>query len=282
MRGATERSVRRVAPGGAVTDAESDALVVEEPLEIRVAGEPLVLTMRTPGRDEDLAVGLLFAEGVIESIDDVGAVVHCGRPDEEGFGNVIDVTPGPGVVLDPERLASSRRGTLTTAACGVCGRRSIDDLLARTGPLPPGPDVPLALVAGSTDRLREVQPTFDRTGGIHAALALASDGARLASAEDVGRHNAVDKVLGHLLRTPARNSDHVPFADVLVVSGRISFEIVQKAAVGRIPIVTGVSAPTSLAVDLAERLGITLAGFVRGGALTVYAHPERIAELARG
>jgi FdhD protein len=270
----TDRTVQRLGRDGTPDERRSDAIAVEEPLEIRVAGDPMVLTMRTPGDDADLAVGFLFAEGVIGSIDDVGTVAHCGRPGEEGFGNVIDVAPGPGVSLDPERLSTTRRGTLTTAACGVCGRRSIDDLLARAGTVPPGPVVPRAFVGESTERLRDVQPAFDRTGGLHAAVVLAADGAVLAAAEDVGRHNAVDKVIGALVR--ARRIGE-PGPTILAVSGRVSFEIVQKAAVARIPIVAGVSAPTSLAVDLADRLGVTLAAFVRGGAFNVYAHPERIA-----
>ena len=268
------RTVERVDEQGVASRADDD-IAVEEPLEIRVAGDALVLTMRTPGNDPDLAIGFLFAEGIIASIADVGTVAHCGRPGEEGYGNAIDVAPGPGVSLDPERLSTTRRGTLTTAACGVCGRRSIDDLLARTGPVPAGSRVPLEVVAGSTAQLLRVQPAFERTGGLHAAAALDSGGEILAGAEDVGRHNAVDKVIGALLRTGA-----LARARVLAVSGRVSFEIVQKAAVARIPIVAGVSAPTSLAVDLADRLGITLAGFVRDGALNLYAHRHRIEGLA--
>jgi len=184
------------------------------------------------------------------------------------------------------RLGSSRRGTLTTAACGVCGRRSIDDLLERTGPVAAGPRVSLAQLLASTDRLAEVQPTFERTGAIHAAAALSADGRIVESAEDVGRHNAVDKVLGGLLRRglvgSGRDAAAADQPVVLVVSGRISFEIVQKAAVAAIPVVTGVSAPTSLAVDLAERLRLTLAGFVRDGSLNLYTHPERVPELGDG
>lgn len=284
LRTVTGRPVRRVRAGRPEASPVDDEVVVEEPLEIRVAGEPLVLTMRTPGRDSDLALGFLFAEGIIDSARDVGSAVHCGRPGDEGFDNTLDVVPGPGVSLDPDRLASSRRGTLTTAACGVCGRRSIADLLERTGPVPPGPEVSLERLVTSTERLAEVQPTFERTGAIHAAAALSGDGRIVESAEDVGRHNAVDKVLGALLRRglvgagqPGVSSADRPI--LLVVSGRISFEIVQKAAVAAIPVVSGVSAPTSLAVDLADRLGLTLAGFVRKGSLNLYTHPERVPEI---
>ncbi len=235
--------------------------------------------MRTPGDDAHLAVGFLFAEGLITSIGDVGRVAHCGRPGDEGFGNVMEVGPAPGIALDPERLATSRRGTLTTAACGVCGRRSIDDLLARIEPLGDAPLVSASVVAASTERLSKMQKSFARTGGLHAAVALGPDGAVLATAEDVGRHNAVDKVVGALLyarNVGARSDPAAARPAVLVVSGRASFEIVQKASVAAIPIIAAVSAPSSLAVDLAERAGIALAGFVRDGAMNLYTHPERI------
>jgi len=266
------REVQRFGAASAELGApETDDVAVEEPLELRIAGEPIAITMRTPGDDVRLALGLLFAEGVIASIDDVGTIAHCGRPGDEGYGNVIDVAPGAGVSLDTERLAGARRGTLTVAACGVCGRRSIDDLLARCEALGPGPRVSGAIVASSVERLRETQVAFARTGGLHGAAALSAAGDVLASAEDVGRHNAVDKVVGALFEKKA-----IGGAAVLVVSGRTSFEIVQKAVVARIPIVAAVSAPSSLAVDLAKGTNLTLVGFVRDGALSVYAHPERI------
>ncbi len=268
LRGVTERPLER--DDGTERRRELDHVAIEEPLEIRLAGDPLAVTMRTPGEDRWLAIGFLFAEGVIASLDDVGSVAHCGRPGDEGFGNVIDVVPGPGVVLDASRLEGTRRGTLTTASCGVCGRRSIDDLLARIAEDDRDLRVSRELVVSAPERLYEAQARFAHTGGVHAAAALAHDGRALAVAEDVGRHNAVDKVLGRLLYDRA-------MADVLVVSGRVSFEIVQKAAAARIPIVAAVSAPTSLAVDLAERAGITLAAFVRDGRLNIYTHARRIA-----
>lgn len=266
MGSTTKRMVSR--DGG---DEELDTIAVEEPLEIRVAGETLAITMRTPGEDRFLALGFLFAEGVIESIADVGTVAHCGRPDEEGFGNVIDVAPGPGVALDSSRLELSRRGTLTTAACGVCGRRSIDDLLARIGPVERELKVARAVIASAPERLAESQRAFATTGGMHAAAAQRQDGSVLAHAEDVGRHNAVDKIVGKLLY--AGRLDEVA---LLTVSGRVSFEIVQKAAAAGVPIVAAVSAPTSLAVDLAERAHITLVAFVRGGRMNVYGHAQRV------
>ncbi len=249
-----------------------DVVVVEEPLEIRVAGDPLAITMRTPGHDHELALGFLFAEGIIASRDDVGTVAHCGRLDDEGYGNSIDVAPAPGTVLDPERTAASRRGTLTTASCGVCGRRSIEDLVARAGRIEDDCVFSRALLGQLGERLRDEQHNFRHTGGVHAAGIVVPDGRWLCVREDVGRHNAVDKVVGRLLldaRLPARGT-------ALVVSGRSSFEIVQKALVAGIPAVLSVSAPSSLAVSTAQGAGMTLIGFARAGTFNVYAGAERV------
>ena len=269
--GVTVRPVERIADGARTH--ERDYVAVEEPLEIRLASDPLAITMRTPGEDRFLAVGFLFAEGVVGSIDDLGSVAHCGRPGDEDYGNVIDVLPGPGVVFDTLRLEGTRRGTLTTASCGVCGRRSIDDLLARLGVVDSEVEIAAAILASSPARLEEAQHRFAHTGGVHAAAVQALDGTVLAHAEDIGRHNAVDKVLGHLLYERRIGAPEVA---VLAVSGRVSFEIIQKAAAAGIPIVSAVSAPTSLAIDLAERAGITLAAFVRDGRMNVYTHPRRV------
>jgi FdhD protein len=272
MKGVVQRPVGR-RPAGASTDA----LAIEEPLEIRVAGETLAITMRTPGDDAALALGFLLAEGVVKTRDDVGAVAHCGRPDEEGYGNVIDVTPGPGAKLELERVERMRRGTLTTSACGVCGRRSIDDLLTLAGRVPSGPALDAKVLAEATALLAAHQPIFAQTGGVHAAAVLSAEGAVLASAEDVGRHNAVDKVLGALLKAgsvPARRGAGEPA--VLVVSGRASFEIIQKAAMAKLAAVACVSAASSLAVDLADQAGLTLAAFVRDGGWALYTHPARL------
>jgi FdhD protein len=292
-KGIVGRPVTHFLSGGAEPAKQVDSVAVEEPLEIRVATEPLAITMRTPGDDAQLALGFLFAEGIIRSIDEVGAVSHCGRPGDEGFGNVIDVTAAPGVSLDVEKVQATRRGTLTTSACGVCGRRSVDDLLSLCGQVPPGPPLSLHLVASATERLRQAQMNFARTGGVHAAAALDAQGTVLAVYEDVGRHNAVDKVVGALLQTRSVTAESAlrsaarPSAEVgskpmlLVVSGRASFEILQKATMARIALVASVSAPSSLAIDLAHRCGITLAGFVRGGGFNVYTHPERLVAEAR-
>ena len=274
-----DRPVRRI-QAGALLPMAIDTVAIEEPLEIRVAGDAVAITMRTPGADAQLAAGFLFAEGIIRNVDDLGTLSHCGRVDEEGYGNVIDVIPAPGVHLDLERVQATRRGTLTTAACGVCGRRSVDDLLALVTPLPVVERIPLRLVASAPELLRAAQATFTRTGGTHAAALLASDGGTLAVHEDVGRHNAVDKVVGTLLLAARLGNPRSP-ADalapaVLVVSGRSSFEMVQKAAMARVPVLASVGAASTLAIDLAARAGVTLAAFVRNGTFNLYTHPERL------
>ncbi|RKH21334.1 formate dehydrogenase accessory sulfurtransferase FdhD [Corallococcus sp. CA041A] len=281
-RGVTHRPVRRF-DGDTLRAAEDDRVAVEEPLEIRVNGDPVATTMRTPGHDRELAVGFLFAEGILNDGDDLGSLFHCGHPGEEGYGNVLEVVPAAGAVLDLERVEATRRGTLTTSACGVCGRRDVDDLMATCAPVAPGPVLSAHTVARATERLRDIQHTFEHTGGVHAAAALDAHGELLASYEDVGRHNAVDKVVGALVlagavRAPLRlPTPPFPAAPtVLAVSGRASFEIVQKAARARIPVVVSVSAASSLAIDLALRAGVTLAAFSRNGRCNVYTGTERL------
>lgn len=273
-RAITHRPITRRDTDGRLSPAQDDALAVEEPLEIRVAGDTLGITMRTPGQDRQLAVGLAFAEGVLTSIDELGRVYHCGKPGTAEADNTIEMLPAPGCHLDPDTAA---RTTLTTAACGVCGRQTIDDLLKRCLPLDidsgsePEQRTPIARLLEGVEMLSHRQPSFHATGATHAALVIDGSGEALTSAEDVGRHNAVDKTVGTLLL-----AHNLPAAHILVVSGRVSFEIVQKAVVARIPIIVGVSAPTSLAVDLADRMDVTLAGFVRDGAINLYTHAERI------
>jgi FdhD protein len=267
--GMTQRPVARFGPAG---KSDVDDVALEEPLEIRVAGDPLAITMRTPGDDRELALGFLFAEGVIGSVDDVGSAAHCGRVGEEGFGNVIDVLPAPGTALAPERIQGSRRGTVVSSSCGVCGRLSIDDLSERCKPVDDPSTIDAATLARVVAASRAEQRVFARTGGVHAAGIFDLAGNLLVLREDIGRHNAVDKVVGHLLfqrALPARGR-------VLTVSGRASFEIVQKAVVAGIPIVASVSAASSLAIDLAARMNVTLAAFVRDGAMNVYSGRERI------
>lgn len=268
--------VIRLAPSGE-REPRTDEVAAEEPLEIRISGETLAITMRTPGNDRELVLGFLLAEGVIASAKDVASVVHCGRVTDEGRENTIDVTLAPGVKppVDADTGMLARRGTLVTSACGVCGRRSIDDLLARIAPLSANPPHPISasVVSEAVKGLRDRQPVFGRTGGCHAASLVAVDGRHVVTYEDVGRHNAVDKVVGSQLLAGA-----LPLAShFLIVSGRASFEIVQKAFSAGIAMVASVSAPSSLAVDLAKRAHVTLAGFVRDGSMTIYAGPERIA-----
>ena len=272
-------SVERLERGPASTtrEAREDEIVVEEPLEIRIAGDTLSITMRTPGHDRELVLGFLFAEGIIRGAGDVSAMAPCGRTGDEGRENTIEVTLAPGVVPpgDGTEGPFARRGTLTTSACGVCGRRSIDDLIARFTPVAESAGETLShdTLARVAAALRERQPVFARTGGCHAASLVTFSGEHVVTFEDVGRHNAVDKVIGSRVLAHGIPLD----SRVLFVSGRSSFEIVQKAIAARIPVVASVSAPSSLAVDLARRANVTLAGFVRGDSLVLYAGGTRIA-----
>ncbi len=262
--------IERVAADGA--SHASDEIVVEEPLEIRVAGDTIAVTMRTPGNDRELALGFLWAEGIIASLDDVASVAHCGRTNDEGKLNTIEVTPAPGARLRLPDDSPARRGTLTSSACGVCGRRSIEDLLARCGRLDSKARMTRAALVRGVESLRASQPVFARTGGCHGAALVTLDGAHVATFEDVGRHNAVDKLVGSMLLARA-----LPLAShALVVSGRTSFEIVQKAVAAGIPIVCGISAASSLAIDVARGAGVALVGFARGDKCVVYASTERV------
>jgi FdhD protein len=262
----------RSEPGAALA-SRPDVLSVEEPLELRIAGETLAVTMRTPGRDAELAAGFLLAEGLIAGRDDLGSIAHCGRLGAEGAHNTINVVPAAGSDIDVEALGRARRGTLTTAACGVCGRLVVDDLVARL--VAPGAAEPFErdFIAALPEALRAEQHEFEHTGGLHAAgIAYPREGLAVVR-EDVGRHNAVDKVVGRLLldgRLPAPGA-------ALVVSGRTSFEIVQKALAAGLGAVVGISAPSSLAVATAARFGLLLCGFARRGAFNVYAGAARLA-----
>jgi len=272
---AATRLVRAGSGGAAATrTAADDEVVVEEPLAIRVGGDTLAVTMRTPGHDRELVMGFLLAEGVIASRADVSALAHCGRTGADERENTIEVTLAPGVKtpLDEVDAPFARRGTMTTSACGVCGRRVIDDLLARVRAVPDGGAVSHDVVAAAAAALRERQPLFARTGGCHAASLVTTSGEHVATFEDVGRHNAVDKLVGSRLI-----AGELPLsAHLMIVSGRASFEIVQKAVAAGIRIVASISAPSSLAIDLAVRANLTLAGFVRGDALTVYSGAPRL------
>jgi FdhD protein len=266
------RSIEVVRLSASGRENAVDEVVVEEPLEIRVAGDTLAVTMRTPGNDRELALGFLWSEGIIASLEDVASVAHCARADDDGRFNTIEVTPAAGARLRLPEDSPARRGTLTTSSCGVCGRRSIDDLLARCTPLETKPRMERAAISRAIDALRATQPVFAKTGGCHGAALVTLAGEHVATYEDVGRHNAVDKLVGAMLL--ARK---LPLAsNALVVSGRTSFEIVQKAVAAGIGIVAGVSAASSLAVDLARRSGVALAGFARDGRCVVYAGEERL------
>ena len=250
-----------------------DTLAVEEPLEIRVGGTSVTVTMRTPGDDFDLAIGNLLTEGVLHRAEQVHQLMHCLDEDESGAPtyNVVDVTLAAGVVPDLERSA---RSGYQTSACGVCGKTSIDAIAATSPYAVAGDPVVLSphVVAGLPDVLREHQKVFDRTGGLHAAGLFTPEGEPLVVREDVGRHNAVDKVVGWAAR-----EDRLPLTGhVLVVSGRASFELVQKAVMAGLPALVAVSAPSSLAVGLATQAGLTLVGFARPPRLTVYAGAHRL------
>jgi len=239
-----------------VRDGEDDYVAVEEPLEIRVDGAPLAVTMRTPGHDEELALGFLYGEGLIDGVRDAGLT-------EDLAVNTIEVA-GP-VHGDP-----GARRFYTTSSCGVCGKGALEEVAVHAEPAAPGPRVDRALLAGLPDHLR--QPTFERTGGLHATGLFDAGGALLVVREDVGRHNAMDKVVGRALldgRLPLHGH-------ILCVSGRLSFELVQKAAVAGAPILVGVGAPSSLAVSLAAEHGMTLGGFARRGRVNVYTGAGRV------
>jgi FdhD protein len=237
-------------------DGCEDDVAVEEPLEIRVDGRPLTVTMRTPGHDEELALGFLYGEGLIDGPHDAG-------PTEDFAANIVEVA-GP-LTRDP-----GERRFYTTSSCGVCGKGALEEVAVHSAPLPEGPTVPRSHLAALPDRL--VQPAFERTGGVHATGLFTPDGELLLAREDVGRHNAMDKVIGRALLDGL-----VPLGErILCVSGRLSFELVQKAAVAGAPILVGVGAPSSLAISLSDDRGITLCGFARRGRVNVYTHPERV------
>ncbi|QDQ14608.1 formate dehydrogenase accessory sulfurtransferase FdhD [Streptomyces spectabilis] len=260
---------------GAVSE-RPDTLVAEEPMEIRLNGRPLAITMRTPGDDFALAAGFLVSEGVLGAAEELRNIVYCAGATQDGSNtyNVVDVSTAPGVVLPDITL---ERNVYTTSSCGLCGKASLDAVRTTARwPVDDGPG-PLRLtpelLAELPERLRASQRVFDRTGGLHAAALFSEDGELLDIREDVGRHNAVDKLVGRALQ-----SGRLPLArTVLLVSGRASFELAQKAVMAGIPVLAAVSAPSSLAVDLAAETGLTLVGFLRGASMNVYAGEHRIA-----
>jgi FdhD protein len=257
--------------GSAEPRRRPDDLAAEEPLEIRVRRAPLAVTMRTPGQDIDLAMGFLLTEGVIGAAGDVVTAQLCAGTDTPNTYNVVDVVLGDDV---PPPVTDPSRNFYTTSSCGVCGKASIDAVRTRSrfdvagDPL----RMPASVLTTLPDRLRTAQRTFDRTGGLHAAGLFAADGELLVLREDVGRHNAVDKVIGWALR-----EQRLPLTGhVLLVSGRASFELTQKAWMAGIPMLAAVSAPSTLAAELAEEAGMTLVGFLRGTSMNVYTSPQRV------
>ncbi|SCK35609.1 formate dehydrogenase accessory sulfurtransferase FdhD [Streptomyces sp. WMMB 322] len=275
------RRVLRIRDGAVST--RPDTLVAEEPLEIRLNGKPLAITMRTPGDDFALAAGFLVSEGVLGEAEELANIVYCAGATEEGSNtyNVVDVRLAPGVPVPDIAL---ERNVYTTSSCGLCGKASLDAVRTTArwsieNPQDPddpaGPRVRLepSVLSSLPDTLRASQRVFERTGGLHAAALFTSEGELLDVREDVGRHNAVDKLVGRALQQgglPLREA-------VLMVSGRASFELAQKAVMAGIPVLAAVSAPSSLAVDLAAETGLTLVGFLRGTSMNVYAGEHRLA-----
>lgn len=274
----SRRRITRVSGSPAQVTERADVLAAEEPLGIRIGGQAATLTMRTPGDDVDLAAGFLLSEGIVAGPGDIASIVLCtgekcghdhGDDDPGRMGNIADVMLRAGLGQQ-----AARRNFMTTSACGVCGKASIADLRIAS-PYDLSADqvrISAGMLAALPDALRDAQRVFERTGGLHAAALFAVDGRLLAIREDVGRHNAVDKVLGWALR-----ADRLPLSGcVLLVSGRASFELVQKAVMAGIPVLAAVSAPSSLAAELAADAGLTLVGFLRGGSMNVYAGAQRV------
>jgi FdhD protein len=257
---------------GGVAHERPDRLVTEEPMEIRAHGPgqhaaPITVTMRTPGNDFELAVGFCISEGVVAHPHAIATVAYCTSGEAPQEYNVVTVTTR--TLID---LEAHRRAFVSNASCGLCGKTTLDQVEAACDPIDSAIRVRSAVLISLPDRLREHQAVFDATGGVHAAALFSTSGELQCLREDIGRHNALDKVIGW-----AALARRVPLSDaVLLVSGRVSFEIVQKAAMAGIPVIGAVSAPSSLAVQTADRLGITVAGFLRGDRFNLYSHPERV------
>ncbi|MGW5223727.1 formate dehydrogenase accessory sulfurtransferase FdhD [Nocardia niigatensis] len=262
------RRTLRISPTGTVT--RPDTLAVEEPLEIRTGGQSLTVTMRTPGADIDLVHGFLYAEGIIDTAEDIVSARYCAGTDENGQNtyNVLDIQLRTPVPVQP-------RPFLTNSACGLCGKTALDEVRTRIRHTIPANStrVDVHTLGKLPDELRSRQRVFDATGGLHGAGLFTPEGEVLAVREDIGRHNAVDKLIGWAIR-----ENRLPAHDlVLMVSGRASFELVQKAVMAGIPVMGAVSAPSSLAVDLAADAGLTLVGFLRGETMNVYTGADRLA-----
>jgi FdhD protein len=263
------REVARTQFNGAAGAESCDRVAREEPLEIQVNGARLAVVMRTPGDDLDLVAGFLVTERIVASLGEIAALHHASAGDAERADNVVRATLASGAPFDADRL---RRNLFASSSCGVCGKASLEHALATAPPLADGARFPASLFSALPARLREAQCVFDATGGLHAAALFDASGEMLCVREDVGRHNAVDKVVGWAAR-----SGRLPLTGcALLVSGRVSFEIVQKALAARVPAIAALSAPSSLAVELAERSGIALVAFLRGEQMSVYGTRERV------
>ena len=265
------RAVLRIDTSGGTPVRRPDTIAAEEPLEIRVDRKAIAVTMRTPGDDLDLALGFLHTEGVVRSADDVRTAQLCAGDEAPNTYNVVNVTLTPGV---PAPVTDPSRNFYTTSSCGVCGKASIDAIRIRSiFPVDADPArIDPAMLTTLPDALRKAQRTFATTGGLHAAGLFTVDGQLVVAREDVGRHNAVDKVIGWAFR-----ERRLPLSGhVLLVSGRASFELTQKASMAGIPILAAVSAPSTLAVELADEVGLTLIGFLRGTTMNVYTRPDRL------
>jgi FdhD protein len=252
--------------------AVRDYVAVEEPLEVRVNGASFAVIMRTPGADRDLAAGFLLAEDVIRSAGEIGAIEYCEDTTPEGRGNTLNVTVTGAASERVNLRLDARRQVTMTSACGLCGRLTIESLRSRVSAVGGRWQVAAEVISSLPERLRPSQLLFASTGGIHAAGLFDRSGQLLLAAEDVGRHNAVDKIIGRTLLEGRHPLDE----SILLVSGRTSFELVQKALVAGIPLIAAVSAPSSLAISLASDAGITLCGFVRGEQFNIYTHPSRL------
>ena len=263
------RSLELVRWHAGQTNQVQDHVAAEEPLEIRIRGRSIVVTMRTPGHDTELAAGFLLTEGILNQREDVLEIAHCQQAAPESRENIVNVFLAPGVEVDLERLT---RHVFASSSCGVCGKASIEAVEQCFLPVSNGLQLGGELIISLPGKLRAAQAAFESTGGLHAAGIFDRAGKLVTLREDVGRHNAVDKVIGAEFlarRWPCENR-------ILLVSGRTSFEILQKALAARIPVVAAISAPSSLAVDFARRSGQTLIGFLRDGGFNIYSHPERI------
>jgi len=266
------REVDVVHATGANTTRRTDQAAVEEPVEIRVHGAPFVVIMRTPGADRELTAGFLLAERVVHTAGDLLEIGVNERPATPSQANTIEVTLAPAAFARAAAMLAQRRPIAVNSSCGACGQRSIDDLMKGVSTINGNLHIGGELIRSLPERLRAGQRVFEATGGLHAAALFDLNATPVAFAEDVGRHNAVDKVIGARFLAGA-----LPLAKhVLFVSGRTSFEIVQKAVVAGVPVVAAVSAPSSLAIDLAITAGVTLIGFVRGDSFNVYSHAQRV------